>query len=64
MHEVAKRPHPADRAVDHHWVVAKGKIIHAGVTQARAIVRHQAAEAGGVWPALSLRRSVGVCLGA
>ena len=35
-------PHPTDRAVDHHGVVAKGKIVHAGVTQARAIVRHKA----------------------
>jgi hypothetical protein len=42
MHEVAKRLIP--QIV--HWittgVVAKGKIVHVGVTQARALVRHKA----------------------
>jgi hypothetical protein len=46
MHEVAKRLIP--QIVQ--WIttggVAKGKIIHAGVTQARAIVRHKAGKQG------------------
>jgi hypothetical protein len=42
MHEVAKRLIPQIVQWISTGVVAKGKIIHAGVTQARAIVRHKA----------------------
>src|SRR5207237_1464406 len=42
MHEVAKRLIPQIVQWITTGVVAKGKIIHAGVTQARAIVRHKA----------------------
>jgi len=37
--------HPADRAVDHDRGSGQGKILHAGVTQARAIVRNKAGKA-------------------
>ena len=49
---------PADRAVDHDGVVAKGKIVHAGVTQTRALVRHKAGRSG-VWLAVSAQGLVG-----
>src|SRR6059058_5725996 len=42
MHEVAKRLIPQIVQWIMTGVVAKGKIVHAGVTQARAIVRHKA----------------------
>ena len=42
MHEVAKRLIPQIVQWITTGVVAKGKILHAGVTQARAIVRHKA----------------------
>jgi hypothetical protein len=42
LHEVAKRLIPQIVQWITTGVVAKGKIIHAGVTQARAIVRHKA----------------------
>ena len=42
MHEVAKRLLPQIVQWITTGVVAQGKIIHAGVTQARAIVRHKA----------------------
>ena len=42
MHEVAKRLIPQIVQGITTGVVAQGKIIHAGVTQARAIVRHKA----------------------
>jgi len=42
MHEVAKRLIPQIVQWITTGVVAQGKIIHAGVTQARAIVRHKA----------------------
>jgi hypothetical protein len=42
MHEVAKRLIPQIVQWITTEVVAKGKIVHAGVTQARAIVRHKA----------------------
>jgi hypothetical protein len=42
MHEVAKRLIPPSVQWITTGVVAKGKIVHAGVTQARAIVRHKA----------------------
>ena len=42
MHEVAKRLIPQIVQWITTGVVAKGKIVHAGVTQARAIVRHKA----------------------
>src|SRR5262249_53435109 len=42
MHEVAKRLIPQIVQWITTGVVAKGKIIHAGVTQARAIVRNKA----------------------
>src|SRR5207237_9451170 len=42
MHEVAKRLIPQIVQWITTGVVAKGKIIHAGVTQARALVRHKA----------------------
>jgi hypothetical protein len=42
MHEVAKRLIPQIVQWLTTGVVAKGKIVHAGVTQARAIVRHKA----------------------
>jgi hypothetical protein len=42
MHEVAKRLIPQIVQWLTTGVVAKGKIIHAGVTQARALVRHKA----------------------
>jgi len=41
-HEVAKRLIPQSVQWITTGVVAKGKIVHAGVTQARAIVRHKA----------------------
>jgi hypothetical protein len=41
MHEVAKRLIPQVVQWITTGVVAKGKIVHAGVTQARAIVRHK-----------------------
>ena len=37
-------------------VVAQGKILHAGVTQARATGTPQGGERGGVWPAVLLSR--------
>jgi len=42
MHEVAKRLIPQIVQWITTGVVAKGKIVHAGMTQARAIVRHKA----------------------
>jgi hypothetical protein len=42
MHEVAKRLIPQIVPWITTGVVAKGKILHAGVTQARALVRHKA----------------------
>jgi hypothetical protein len=42
MHEVAKRLIPQSVQWITTGVVATGKIVHAGVTQARAIVRHKA----------------------
>ena len=42
MHEVAKRLLPQIVQWSTTGVVAQGKIIHAGVTQARAIIRHKA----------------------
>ena len=42
MHEVAKRLIPQIVQWITTGVVAKGKILHAGVTQARALVRHKA----------------------
>jgi len=45
MHEVAKRLIPQIVQWMTTGVVAKGKIVHAGVTQARAIVRHKAGKA-------------------
>ena len=42
MHEVAKRLVPQIVQWITTGVVAKGKIVHAGVTQARALVRHKA----------------------
>jgi hypothetical protein len=45
MHEVAKRLIPQIVQWITTGVVAKGKIVHAGVTQARAIVRHKAGKA-------------------
>src|SRR5215471_4004703 len=45
MHEVAKRLVPQIVQWITTGVVAKGKIVHAGVTQARAIVRHKAGKA-------------------
>ncbi len=42
MHEVAKRLIPQMVQWITTGVVAKGKIVHAGVTQARALVRHKA----------------------
>ena len=42
MHEVARRLVPQIVQWITTGVVAKGKIVHAGVTQARAIVRHKA----------------------
>jgi hypothetical protein len=42
MHEVAKRLLPQIVQWITTGVVAKGKIVHAGVTQARALVRHKA----------------------
>jgi len=42
MHEVAKRLIPQIVQWLTTGVVAKGKIVHAGVTQARALVRHKA----------------------
>ena len=42
MHEVAKRRIPQIVPWITTGVVAKGKIVHAGVTQARALVRHKA----------------------
>jgi hypothetical protein len=42
MHEVAKRLIPQIVQWVTTGVVAKGKIVHAGVTQARAIIRHKA----------------------
>jgi hypothetical protein len=42
MHEVAKRLMPQIVQWITTGVVAKGKIVHAGVTQARALVRHKA----------------------
>jgi hypothetical protein len=42
MHEVAKRLVPQIVQWLTTGVVAKGKIVHAGVTQARALVRHKA----------------------
>jgi len=42
MHEVAKRLIPQIVQWMTTGVVAKGKIVHAGLTQARAIVRHKA----------------------
>jgi hypothetical protein len=42
MHEVAKRLIPQIVQWIPTGVVAKGKIVHAGVTQARALVRHKA----------------------
>jgi hypothetical protein len=42
MHEVAKRLIPQIVQWITTGVVAKGKIVHAGLTQARAIVRHKA----------------------
>jgi hypothetical protein len=45
MHEVAKRLIPQIVQWITTGVVAKGKIVHAGVTQARAIVRHKARKA-------------------
>jgi hypothetical protein len=44
MHEVAKRLIPQIVQWITTGVVAKGKIVHAGVTQARAIVRHKAGQ--------------------
>jgi hypothetical protein len=45
MHEVAKRLIPQIVQWLTTGVVAKGKILHAGVTQARALVRHKAGKA-------------------
>jgi hypothetical protein len=45
MHEVAKRLIPQIVQWITTGVVAKGKILHAGVTQARALVRHKAGKA-------------------
>jgi hypothetical protein len=45
MHEVAKRLIPQIVQWITTGVVAKGKIVHAGVPQARAIVRHKAGKA-------------------
>ena len=45
MHAVAKRLIPQIVQWITTGVVAKGKIVHAGVTQARAIVRHKAGKA-------------------
>jgi hypothetical protein len=45
MHEVAKRLIPQIVQWITTEVVAKGKIVHAGVTQARALVRHKAGKA-------------------
>ena len=42
MHEVAKRLIPQIVQWITTGIVAKGKILHAGVTQARALVRHKA----------------------
>jgi hypothetical protein len=42
MHEVVKRLIPQSVQWMTTGVIAKGKILHAGVTQARAIVRHKA----------------------
>ena len=42
MHEVAKRLIPQIVQWITTGVVAMGKILHAGVTQARALVRHKA----------------------
>jgi hypothetical protein len=42
MHEVVKRLSPQSVQWSTPGVVAQGKIVHAGVTQARAIVRHKA----------------------
>ena len=42
MHEVAKRLIPQIVQWITMGVVAKGKIVHAGITQARALVRHKA----------------------
>ena len=46
MHEVAKRLIPQIVQWITTGVVAKGKIIHAGVPQGRAIVRHKAGKQG------------------
>jgi hypothetical protein len=46
MHEVAKRLIPQIVQWITTGVVAQGKILHAGVTQARAIVRHKAGKQG------------------
>src|SRR6266849_8815556 len=46
MHEVAKRLIPQIVQWITTGVVAKGKIVHAGVTQARAIVRNKAGKKG------------------
>ena len=45
MHEVAKRLIPQIVQWITTEVVAKGKIVHAGVTQARALVHHKAGKA-------------------
>lgn len=45
MHEVAKRLIPQIVQWITTGVVAKGKIVHAGVTQARALVRHKVGKA-------------------
>jgi hypothetical protein len=45
MHEVAKRLIPQIVQWLTTGVVAKGKLVHAGVTQARALVRHKAGKA-------------------
>jgi hypothetical protein len=42
MHEVAKRLIPPIVQWITTGVVAQGKMVHAGVTQARALVRHKA----------------------
>jgi hypothetical protein len=44
MHEVAKRLVPQIGQWITTGVVAKGKIVHAGITQARALVRHKAGQ--------------------
>jgi hypothetical protein len=53
MHAVAQRLLPQIVQWITTGVVAKGKIVHAGVTQARAIVRHKAGEGSRVWLAVS-----------